>query len=79
MTQVERLESLEPKVEYGIVRCGVCGWLIRKGHAWRVGYNGPEHERCEHQPRAGGPPGPGSGPQLWSQDWAHRSTITSES
>lgn len=59
MTQVERLESLEPKVEYGIVRCGVCGWLIRKGHAWRVGYNGPEHEAVRAPAVCGWPAGTG--------------------
>ena len=52
-----RLADLEEKVVFGIVRCGRCGWLIRKGSGWRVGGNGPEHELCEHEPCAGGPPG----------------------
>ena len=69
MTRTEWLGYLEPKVPYGIVRCGLCGWLIRKGSAWRVGANGPEHELCEHEPCAGGPPGPSIGPRLWSQNW----------
>ena len=56
---------LEAKVPYGIVRCGRCGWLIRKGSAWTVGGNGPEHELCEHEPCAGGP----QGPRIWSQNW----------
>jgi hypothetical protein len=65
----ERLEYLEPKVPYGIVRCGVCGWLIRKGSAWTVGGNGPQHEVCEFDPCSGGPPGDLVGPRLWSQNW----------
>ena len=31
-----RLAYLEAKVPYGIVRCGRCGWRIRKGSGWRV-------------------------------------------
>ena len=69
MTRFDRLEYLEPTVPHGIVRCGVCGWLIRQGSDWRVGDNGAEHTRCEHEPCAGGPPGPGVGPRLWSQNW----------
>ena len=64
-----KLVSLEEKVPFGIVRCGRCGWRIRKGSAWTVGGNGPEHELCEHEPCAGGPPGGLVGPRLWSQDW----------
>ena len=60
-----KLVYLEAKVPFGIVRCGRCGWLIRKGSGWRVGGNGPEHELCEHEPCAGGPPGP----RIWSQNW----------
>lgn len=60
-----RLRYLEEKVPFGIVRCGLCGWRIRKGMGWRVGHNGPEHEACEH---AGEPPGADS-VRLWSQDW----------
>lgn len=60
-----RLADLEEKVIFGIVRCGSCGWLIRKGSGWRVGGNGPEHELCEHEPCAGGQPGP----RIWSQNW----------
>ena len=68
----KKLVYLEPKVPLGIVRCGVCGWLIRKGSAWTVGCNGPQHEVCEHEPCAGGPPGPKSGPRIWSQNWGAR-------
>ena len=35
------IDYLEAKVPLGIVRCGVCGWLIRQGSAWRVGDNRP--------------------------------------
>ena len=63
------LEYLEPKVAHGIVRCGLCGWLIQKGSAWRMGDNGPEHRLCEHEMYPGGPPSGSAGPRVWSQDW----------
>ena len=64
-----KLAYLEEKVPFGIVRCGRCGWLIRKGSAWRVGANGPEHETCVHEPCPAGPPDLRNGPRLWSQNW----------
>jgi hypothetical protein len=63
------LEYLEPKVPLGIIRCGICGWLIRRGSAWRVGENGPEHETCENEVYPGGPPTGLVGPRLWSRNW----------
>ena len=59
---------LEAKVPFGIVRRGVCGWRIRRGSAWTVGGNGPQHEVCEFEPSPGGAPVGSDGPRLWSHD-----------
>ena len=50
------------------------GWYIPSNNGAAVisfpgrsgmGGNGPEHELCEHEPCAGGQPGP----RIWSQNW----------
>ena len=64
----QECELLEMRVVYGIVRCGICGWLIRKDSAWRTGDNGLQHQTCEYEVCPGGPPGGSVGPRLWSHD-----------
>ena len=45
-----KLVYLEAKVPFGIVRCGRCGWRIRKGSAWTVGGNA-RNTRCASSSR----------------------------
>ena len=44
-------------------------WQLRladpEGFRLAGGRNGPERELCEHEPCAGGQPGP----RIWSQNW----------
>ena len=68
-----KLEYLEPRVPSGLVRCGVCGWVIAKGAAWTIGHNGPQHEVCEFDVCPGGPPTGTDGPRIWSHDWGRTS------
>ena len=57
--------SLEALVPHGIVRCGLCGWLIEKGHEWELGGYGPQHAQCEHVPRHPPP----FAPRVCSRNW----------
>lgn len=46
-------KTLEEKLPAGIVRCGLCGYLILKGEGWRSGRVGPEHSPCGFEPTDG--------------------------
>ena len=61
--------ALKRKADSGIVRCGLCGYLILRDEAWQDGRFGPEHSVCEFAAMEDFDP---LGVRLWSQDWLGR-------